>query len=57
MELNEYHKQAIAKNLEAIAYWKKHPMSREACLNQFKRLREQRIVTEFRSTVTVYFSA
>ena len=46
VELNEYHKQAIARKLQTIAYWKKHPMSREACLNQFKRLREQRQARE-----------
>lgn len=47
MELNEYHKQAIARKMESLAYWKKHPMFREACLNQFKRLRAQRIAREF----------
>lgn len=49
MELNEYHKKAINRKLEAVAYWRKHPMSREACLNQFKSLREQRIAREFKS--------
>lgn len=46
MELNECHKQAIARKMESLAYWKKHPMFREACLNQFKRLRAQRIARE-----------
>ena len=49
MELNQYHKLAIARKMESLAYWKKHPMSREACLNQFKRLREQRIARESKS--------
>ena len=41
-KLNQYHRQAIAKKMKSIAYWRKHPMSREECLNQFKQLREQR---------------
>lgn len=34
-KLNQYHRQAIAKKMKSIAYWRKHPMSREECLNQF----------------------
>lgn len=45
-KLNQYHRQAIAKKMKSIAYWRKHPMSREECLNQFKRLREQRLSRE-----------
>lgn len=37
-KLNQYHRQAIAKKMKSIAYWRKHPMSREECLNQFKQL-------------------
>ena len=45
-KLNQYHRQIIAKNMKSVAYWTKHPMSREECLNQFKRLREQRLSRE-----------
>lgn len=45
-KLNQYHRQVIAKKMKSIAYWTKHPMSREECLNQFKRLREQRLLRE-----------
>ena len=34
------------KKMKSVAYWTKHPMSREECLNQFKRLREQRLSRE-----------
>lgn len=47
-KLNQYHRQAIAKKMKSIAYWRKHPMSREECLNQFKQLREQRSLRESR---------
>ena len=45
-KLNQYHRQIIAKKMKSVAYWTKHPMSREKCLNQFKRLREQRLSRE-----------
>ena len=45
-KLNQYHRQIIAKKMKSVAYWTKHPMSREECLNQFKRLREQRLSRE-----------
>ena len=45
-KLNQYHRQIIAKKMKSVAYWTKHPMSREKCLNQFRRLREQRLSRE-----------
>ena len=45
-KLNQYHRQIIAKKMKSVAYWTKHPMSREECFNQFKRLREQRLSRE-----------
>ena len=45
-KLNQYHRQIIAKKMKSVAYWTKHPMSREECLNQFKRLREHRLSRE-----------
>lgn len=45
-KLNQYHRQIIAKKMKSVAYWTKHPMSREECLIQFKRLREQRLSRE-----------
>lgn len=45
-KLNQYHRQIIAKKMKSVAYWTKQPMSREECLNQFKRLREQRLSRE-----------
>ena len=45
-KLNQYHRQIIAKKMKSVTYWTKHPMSREECLNQFKRLREQRLSRE-----------
>ena len=45
-KLNQYHRHIIAKRMKSVAYWTKHPMSREECLNQFKRLREQRLSRE-----------
>lgn len=45
-KLNQYHRQVIAKKMKSVAYWTKHPMSRDECLNQFKRLREQRLLRE-----------
>ena len=47
-KLNQYHRQAIAKKMKSIDYWRKHPMSSEEFLNQFKQLREQRSLRESR---------
>lgn len=41
-KINDYHKQAIERKKRSVALWMKFPMSQEECLNQFKRLREQR---------------
>lgn len=46
IQLTENHKRAIERKLRSVAYWQKHPLSQEECLNQFKRLREQRIARE-----------
>lgn len=46
IQLTENHKRAIKRKLRSVAYWQKHPLSQEECLNQFKRLREQRIARE-----------
>jgi len=46
IQLTENHKKAIERKLRSVAYWQKHPLSQEKCLNQFKRLREQRIARE-----------
>lgn len=45
-KLNEYHRKTNARKMKSVAYWTKHPLSREECLNQFKRLREQRLSRE-----------
>ena len=44
--INEYHKQAIEKKKKSVADWQKRPLSLKECLNQFKRLREQRLARE-----------
>lgn len=44
--LNEYHKKANARKLQSVASWSKLKLSHKECLNQFKRLREQRIARE-----------
>lgn len=44
--LNEYHKKSNAEKLKSMASWKKLKLSHEECLNQFKRLREQRLARE-----------
>ncbi|MBV4227928.1 hypothetical protein KSZ12_19125 [Parabacteroides distasonis] len=41
--INDYHKRANKKQLESVVYWWKCQMSLQKCLNQFKRLREQRL--------------
>ncbi len=44
--LNKYHRKVNAAMQKSVAYWKTLPMSHEECLNQFRRLREQRIARE-----------
>ena len=46
IQLNEYHKKVMAENIQAMTYWREHPLSPEAYLNQFKHLREQRLARE-----------
>ena len=50
MKLNDYHKKINAIKMEAVASWSKLKLSREECSNQFKRLREQRIARESKSS-------
>ena len=50
IQLNEFHKKAMAENIQAMAYWRKHPLSPKAYLNQFKLLREQRLAKNGIST-------
>lgn len=44
--MTEYYRQTTKKQMVSVTYWKKHPMSLEECLAQFKRLRDQRIARE-----------
>jgi hypothetical protein len=44
--LNEYHHMVTIEKMKSVAYWQQHPISHEKCLNQFKRLREQRLARE-----------
>lgn len=53
IQLTENHKKAIARKLRSVAFWQKHPLSQEECLNQFKRLREQRIARESKSMLSI----
>ena len=48
IQLTDYNKKIIAEKMKAMAYWREHPLSLEECLNQFKRLREQRLARESR---------
>ena len=48
IQLNEYHKKAMAENIQVMAYWREHPLSPKTYLNQFKCLREQRLARESR---------
>lgn len=48
-KITEYHRQVTAQKQASVAFWQKHPMSRTECLNQFKRLREQRLARESKS--------
>ncbi len=47
--LNEYHRKVTMEKMKSVAYWQQHPISQEACLNQFRRLREQRLARESKS--------
>ncbi len=47
--LNDYHKKINKVKLQSVASWSKLKLSHKECLNQFKRLREQRIARESRS--------
>ena len=44
--LNNYHRRVTLEKMNTVAYWQQHPISHEACLIQFKRLREQRLARE-----------
>ena len=44
--LNEYHYRVTMEKQKSVAYWQQHPISHDECLNQFKRLREQRLARE-----------
>lgn len=44
--LNKYHQKVTMEKMMSVAYWQQHPISHEECLNQFKRLREQRLARE-----------
>ena len=46
--LNNYHRKVNAMKQKSVAYWRTLPMSHEECLNQFRRLRAQRIARESR---------
>lgn len=52
-QLTEPHRKAIERKLRSVAYWQKHPLSQEECLNQFRRLREQRIARESKLTSSI----
>ena len=43
IKLNDYHRKVTQEKMSTVAYWQQHPISHEACLSQFKRLREQRL--------------
>ena len=47
-KLNDYHRKVNQEKMQTMAYWRTLPLSREMCLNQFKRLREQRLAREYR---------
>ena len=36
--INDYHQRVNQEKLKSVAYWKKHPLSHEECLNQFRHL-------------------
>ena len=45
-QLNDYHRRVNQEKMLSVAFWQAHPLSHEACLSQFKRLREQRLARE-----------
>lgn len=47
--LNDYHKKINEVKLQSVESWSKLKLSHKECLNQFKRLREQRIARESKS--------
>ena len=47
--LNDYHKKIMEEKIRSVESWSKLKLSHEECLNQFKRLREQRIARESKS--------
>lgn len=49
--LNDYHKKVNAIKLQSVESWSKLKLSHRECLNQFKRLREQRLARESKSHV------
>lgn len=51
VELNDYHKMTNSMKMESVKSWSKLKLSREECSNQFKRLREQRIARESKSSI------
>lgn len=45
--IDEYHRQAIErKKNKSVVEWQAHPLPLKECLEQFKRLREQRLTKE-----------
>ena len=52
VEINNNHREAIERKLRSVDYWRRHPMSLQECLLQFKRLREQRFARESKSTLS-----
>ena len=48
-ELNDYHKEQIKQKQIFMAFMKAHPLSQEECLNQCRRLREQRLARKSES--------
>ena len=43
--LNNYHRWVTEEKMKSVASWQQHPISHEACLTQFRRLREQRLAS------------
>ena len=47
--MTRYHQESIAKKKASIASWKQHPLKPEEYLEQFKKLRAQRLARESKS--------
>lgn len=45
-KITQHHRQVTEQKKASVAFWQKHPLSLAERLNQFKRLREQRIARE-----------